>query len=195
MDAWDDIRVPGHIQLQGYDRPQYANVQHPWDGLEDIWPGEIPQKFNPVGSYVTHFTLDHPLADGERLSVSLKGAGSTVAVWLNGTYIGYGGDEVTPSEFGLTGGLVDGENKLAAQVYKWSGAAWIEDQDFYRFSGLFRDVMLYRRPRVHAEDLRITTPVAEDLASAEVRLAVSIQGEGSVRARLAGVGPCRPGPA
>ncbi|MBB1516772.1 DUF4981 domain-containing protein [Tessaracoccus sp. MC1679] len=188
VDAWDDIRVHGHIQLQGYDRPQYANVQHPWDGLEDIWPGEIPQKFNPVGSYVTHFTLDHALADGERLSVSFKGAESTVAVWLNGVYIGYGGDAFTPSEFDLTEALVAGENKLAAQVYKWSGAAWIEDQDFYRFSGLFRDVMLYRRPRVHAEDLRITTPVAEDLASAEVRLAVSLQGEGSVRARLAGVG-------
>lgn len=187
-DAWDDIRVPGHIQLQGYDRPQYANVQHPWDGLEDIWPGQIPQKFNPVGSYVTHFTLDHALADGERLSVSFKGAESTIAVWLNGTYIGYGGDAFTPSEFDLTEALVDGENKLAAQVYKWSGAAWIEDQDFYRFSGLFRDVMLYRRPAVHAEDVRITTPVAEDLASAEVRLTVSLQGEGSVRARLAGVG-------
>lgn len=187
-DAWDDIRVPGHIQLQGYDRPQYANVQHPWDGYEDIWPGQIPQKYNPVGSYVTHFTLDTPPADGERVSISFKGAESTIAVWLNGAYVGYGGDAFTPSEFDITDHLVDGENKLAAQVIKWSGAAWIEDQDFYRFSGIFRDVMLYRRPRVHAEDLRITTEVADDLASATVRLAVALQGEGSVRATLGGVG-------
>ena len=187
-DAWDDIRVPGHIQLQGYDRPQYANVQHPWDGYEDIWPGQIPQKYNPVGSYVTHFTLDTPPADGERVSISFKGAESTIAVWLNGAYVGYGGDAFTPSEFDITEHLVDGENKLAAQVIKWSGAAWIEDQDFYRFSGIFRDVMLYRRPRVHAEDLRTTTEVADDLASATVRLAVALQGEGSVRATLDGVG-------
>src|SRR5699024_653581 len=76
-DAWDDIPVPAHIQLQGYDRPQYANVQHPWDGFEDIQPGEIPTQFNPVGSYVTHFTLDRPLSDGERLSVSFRGAESS----------------------------------------------------------------------------------------------------------------------
>lgn len=191
-EAWDDIRVPGHIQLQGHDRAQYTNVQHPWDGYEDVWPGQIPEKFNPVGSYVTHFTLDHPPADGERVSVSFLGAESTVAVWLNGVYVGYGGDAFTPSEFDLTDHLVEGENKLAAQVFKWSGAAWIEDQDFYRFSGLFRDVVLYRRPVVHAEDLRITTEVPGDLASAVVRLAVSLTGEGSVRATLGGVGDLEP---
>lgn len=159
-DDWDDIRVPGHIQLQGYDRPQYVNVQYPWDGHEDIWPGQVPQRHNPVGSYVTHFTLDHPLGDGEHVSISFAGVESSVAVWLNGRYVGYGGDAFTPSEFDLTELLVDGENTLAAQVIKFSGAAWIEDQDFYRFSGIFRDVVLYRRPAVHAEDLRITTEVA-----------------------------------
>ncbi len=192
-DAWDDIPVPAHIQLQGYDRPQYANVQHPWDGFEDIQPGEIPTRFNPVGSYVTHFTLGRPLADGERLSVSFKGAESSIALWLNGTYVGYGTDAFTPSEFDLTDHLVDGENRLAAQVYKWSGQAWIEDQDFYRFSGIFRDVVLLRRPAVHAEDLRITTDVADDLAAATVRLAVKLDGEGSVRATLEGVGELEPG--
>nr|WP_255622747.1 glycoside hydrolase family 2 TIM barrel-domain containing protein [Tessaracoccus sp. OS52] len=187
-DAWDDIPVPAHIQLQGYDRPQYANVQHPWDGFEDIWPGQVPERYNPVGSYVKQFTLTEPLGEGERLSVSFNGAESAIAVWLNGAYVGYGTDAFTPSEFDLTDHLVDGENKLAAQVYKWSGQAWIEDQDFYRFSGIFRDVVLHRRPAVHAEDLRITTDVADDLGSAVVRLAVELQGEGSVRAVLDGVG-------
>ena len=185
---WDDIRVPGHIQLQGYDRPQYANVQYPWDGYEDINPGQAPSRYNPVGSYATWFTLDHPLADGERLSVSFKGAESAVAVWVNGTYIGYAGDAFTPSEFDITDALVDGENKLAAQVFKWTGAAWAEDQDFYRFSGLFRDVVLYRRPSVHVQDLKVATEVSEDLASAVVRLRVALEGAGTVRARLAGVG-------
>ncbi|NLI17413.1 MAG: DUF4981 domain-containing protein [Actinomycetales bacterium] len=185
---WDDIRVPGHLELQGYGRPQYVNVQYPWDGYEEIWPGQVPQRFNPVGSYVTRFTLDHPVGEGERVSVSFTGAESAVAVWLNGHYIGYAGDAFTPSEFDLTDHLVDGENTLAAQVFRFTGAAWIEDQDFYRFSGIFRDVVLYRRPAVHAEDLRITTEVAEDLGSAVVRLAVRLDGAGTVRATLAGVG-------
>ncbi|TRY17430.1 DUF4981 domain-containing protein [Tessaracoccus rhinocerotis] len=185
---WDDIRVPGHIQLAGHDRPQYANVQHPWDGYEDIVPGEVPQHYNPVGSYVTHFALDHPLGAGERLSVSFNGAESSVAVWVNGHYVGYGTDAFTPSEFDITDHLVEGRNKLAAQVVKHSGAAWIEDQDFYRFSGLFRDVVLHRRPSVHLEDLKVTTEVSADLGSAVVRLSVALQGEGRVRAVLRGVG-------
>ncbi|GAB3814419.1 glycoside hydrolase family 2 TIM barrel-domain containing protein [Tessaracoccus terricola] len=185
---WDDIRVPGHIQLAGHDRPQYANVQHPWDGYEDIAPGEIPQHHNPVGSYVTHFELDHPLADGERLSVSFEGAESSVAVWVNGHYVGYGTDAFTPSEFDVTDHLVEGRNKLAAQVVKHSGAAWIEDQDFYRFSGLFRDVVLRRRPAVHLQDLRVTTEVPQDLSTAVVRVETTLEGAGRVRARLTDVG-------
>ncbi|GAA4903800.1 glycoside hydrolase family 2 TIM barrel-domain containing protein [Tessaracoccus lubricantis] len=187
-DDWDDIPVPAHLQLQGYDRPQYVNTQYPWDGSEDIWPGEMPTRFNPVGSYVRHFSLDRPLLDGERLAVRFDGAESAVAVWLNGHYVGFGTDAFTPSEFDLTEHLVEGENKLAAQVYKWTGQSWIEDQDFFRFSGLFRDVVLVRRPRVHAEDLQLTTDVSDDLASAVVRLAVRLEGDGEVRAHLHGVG-------
>jgi len=182
--AWDDIPVPAHIQLQGYDRPQYTNIQYPWDGHEELEPGGVPQRYNPVGSYVRTFTLDRPLADGERLSVSFKGAESAVAVWLNGRYIGYGCDTFTPSEFDLTDALVEGENKLAAQVFKWSAASWIEDQDFYRFSGLFRDVVLYRRPAAHAEDLRVTTTLTDDLSEATVTVRVVLAGAGSATVRL-----------
>ena len=186
--SWDDIPVPAHLQLQGYDRPQYTNVQYPWDGHEQVEPGQVPQRYNPVGSYVTSFTLDRPLDPGERLSVCFHGAESAVAAWLNGHYAGYAGDSFTPSEFDLTDLLVTGENKLAAQVFKWTSGSWIEDQDFYRFSGLFRDVVLYRRPAVHVEDLRITTTLSQDLAEATVRLAVTLAGAGRVTARLAGVG-------
>lgn len=185
---WDDIPVPAHIQLHGYDRPQYTNVQYPWDGYEPIAPGEIPQRFNPVASYVRTFTLDRPLQPGERLSVSFHGAESAIAVWLNGVYIGYGCDSFTPSEFDLTDALVDGENKLAAQVFRWSAASWIEDQDFYRFSGIFRDVVLYRRPATHAEDVSVTTEVSDDLSEAVVSVRVALTGQGSARATIAGVG-------
>lgn len=186
--AWDDIPVPAHIQLQGYDRPQYTNIQYPWDGYETLAPGQVPQRYNPVASYVTTFTLETPLNPGERLSVSFKGAESALVVWLNGSYIGYGCDSFTPSEFDLTDALVEGENKLAAQVFRWSAASWIEDQDFYRFSGLFRDVVLYRRPAVHVENLTVRTEVSADLDEAVVRLGVAVTGAGHVIARLAGVG-------
>lgn len=187
-ESWDDIPVPAHIQLQGYDRPQYTNVQYPWDGQEAVEPGEVPLRYNPVGSYVKLFTLDQPLQSGERLSVAFKGAESAIAVWCNGIYIGYGTDSFTPSEFDLTPALVEGENKLAAQVFRWSAGSWIEDQDFYRFSGLFRDVVLYRRPATHAEDVHVTTTVSEDLRGATVAVRVALTGAGSVRVVLAGAG-------
>ena len=190
--AWDEIPVPGHLQLHGYGRPQYTNVQYPWDGHEAVEPGQVPTRFNPVGSYVTTFTLDRPLADGERLSVCFHGAESAVAVWLNGMWIGYATDSFTPSEFDLTPALRDGENVLAAQVVTWTAGSWIEDQDFFRFSGLFRDVVLYRRPRVHLEDLWVTCEVAPDLASARVVLRAAVVGQGSVRATLVGHGELVP---
>ncbi|GEN81227.1 glycoside hydrolase family 2 TIM barrel-domain containing protein [Actinotalea fermentans] len=190
--GWDEIPVPGHLQLHGYDRPQYTNVQYPWDGHEAVEPGQVPTRFNPVGSYVTSFTLDRPLADGERLSVCFHGAESAVALWLNGVWVGYATDSFTPSEFDLTPVWRDGENVLAAQVVKWTAGSWIEDQDFFRFSGLFRDVVLYRRPRAHLEDLRVTCEVAPDLTSARVRVRAAVVGQGAVRATLVGHGDLVP---
>lgn len=190
--AWDDIPVPGHIQLHGYDRPQYTNVQYPWDGHEAVEPGQVPTRFNPVASYVTTFELDRPVDDGERVSVCFHGAESAIAVWLNGVYLGYAADSFTPSEFDLTGALRDGENTLAAQVVTWTAGSWIEDQDFYRFSGIFRDVVLYRRPAVHVEDLRVTCSVSDDLAVADVALRAVVVGPGSIRATLVGEGELTP---
>ncbi|WP_203567924.1 glycoside hydrolase family 2 TIM barrel-domain containing protein [Aestuariimicrobium ganziense] len=187
--GWDDIPVPAHIQLQGYDRPQYVNTQYPWDGHETLEPGQAPTRFNPTASYVTTFTLDQPLAEGERLAISFQGAESALALWVNGTWIGYSCDSFTPSEFDITDALVEGENTVAARVFKWSAASWLEDQDFYRFSGLFRDVMLYRRPATHLEDMRVTTTIdRDDFSSALVAVQTKLEGAGSVRARLEGVG-------
>ena len=192
VSGWDDLPVPSHLQLQGYDRPQYVNVGYAWDGQEGIEPGQVPTRDNPIGSYVRTFELDRPLAIGERLSVTFHGAESAIALWLNGHYIGYSTDSFTPAEFDLTDALVAGENRLAAQVFTYSAGSWLEDQDFFRFSGIFRDVVLYRRAAVHAEDLRVTTVVAGDLASAEVVLAVALEGSGTVTARLEGVGELAP---
>ncbi len=192
VSGWDEIPVPAHIQLHGYDRPQYVNVQYPWDGWEQIEPGQIPTHVNPVASYVRDFALERPLEPGETVSVVFEGAESAIAVWCNGRYIGYATDSFTPSEFDLTDALVPGENRLAAQVVKFSSGSWLEDQDMFRFSGLFRDVVLKRRPAAHVEDLRVRTTLADDLSSAEVRVEFELRGSGTVSARLEAAGDLEP---
>jgi beta-galactosidase len=187
-DDWDDIVVPAHIQLEGYDRPQYVNVQYPWDGQEQVEPGQVPTLFNPVASYLRAFTLERPLENGEKVSVVFEGAESAIAVWCNGRYLGYATDSFTPSEFDLTDALVPGENRLAAQVIKWSSGSWLEDQDMYRFSGLFRDVVLRRRPAAHVEDLRLTVQLTDDFSNAELRVQLAVSDSATVSARLDGVG-------
>ena len=153
--GWDDIHVPAHIQLEGWGHAQYANTEYPWDGLEDLRPGQLPESYNPVACYVKHFCLPEDMK-GKRVFISFQGAESCVAVWLNGKYIGFSSDSFTPHEFELTDALLDGENKLACRVYRWCAGSWLEDQDFLRFSGLYRDVYLYAVPAAHLWDLNVT---------------------------------------
>ena len=193
--GWEDIRVPAHIQMEGYDKPQYVNVQYPWDGHEAIEPGEIPTQFNPVASYVKYFTVPENM-QGKRLFVSFQGVESGFALWCNGSNVGYSEDTFTPSEFELTSYLKEGENKLAVQVFKWTSGSWCEDQDFFRFSGIFRDVYLYSIPDTHVSDIRIKTIlndtydrgnleiVLEAIGNGKVELILTRQGEEAARTEV-----------
>lgn len=193
--GWEDIRVPAHIQMEGYDKPQYVNVQYPWDGHEAIEPGEIPTQFNPVASYVKYFTVPENM-QGKRLFVSFQGVESGFALWCNGSYVGYSEDTFTPSEFELTSYLKEGENKLAVQVFKWTSGSWCEDQDFFRFSGIFRDVYLYSIPDTHVSDIRIKTIlndtydrgnleiVLEAIGNGKAELILTRQGEEAARTEV-----------
>ena len=116
--GWNDIPVPAHIQMEGYDRPVYVNVQYPWDGREEVEPGRIPERFNPTASYVKMFSLPKQMR-GQEVFISFQGVESGFALWLNGQYVGYSEDSFTPAEFAITPYLREGENKLAVQVYKW----------------------------------------------------------------------------
>lgn len=176
--TWKDIRVPASIQMEGYDSPQYANVQYPWDGREQIKPNEVPERFNPVASYVKYFTV--PLSmKKKQLNISFQGVESSMAVWLNGSYVGYSTDSFTPADFLLTPFLREGENKLAVQVYKWSAASWCEDQDFFRFSGIFRDVYLYAVPGVHITDIKVSTILNDSYTAADLTVDMKPAGSGS----------------
>ena len=182
--CWDDIYVPAHIQLEGYDNPQYVNTQYPWDGHEMVKPGEIPEKFNPVASYVKYFVLPDHMKEGP-VYISFQGAESGMALWCNGNYVGYSEDTFDPSDFDITPYIKrEGENKLAVQVFKWTSGSWLEDQDFFRFSGLYREVYLYTVPKIHVKDIKIKTYLTNDYKDAQLTVDILATAEGKVRFTL-----------
>lgn len=152
---YDRIQVPGHIQMQGYDKCQYINTMYPWDGQENLRPPFISKEYNPVGSYRKHFDLKKGFF-GKEIFLSFQGVETAFYVWLNGEFIGYSEDSFTPSEFCVTDYVKETGNVLAVEVYKRSSASWLEDQDFWRFSGIFREVFLYAIPEIHVRDLAVT---------------------------------------
>ncbi|WP_138752068.1 glycoside hydrolase family 2 TIM barrel-domain containing protein [Paenibacillus sinopodophylli] len=174
-DGWRNIEVPGHIQLQGFGKPQYVNTMYPWDGHNDIRPPAIPEDHNPVGSYVKYFSVPAQM-QGKPVYVSFQGVESAFYLWLNGEFVGYSEDSFTPSEFDLTPFLVDGENKLAVEVYQRSTGSWLEDQDFWRFSGIFRDVYLYTVPNIHVSDLFVHAELDSTYTNGNVRVDLKLAG-------------------
>lgn len=181
--GWDEIRVPAHIQMEGYDVPHYTNTTYPWEATEHILPGEIPMEFNPVASYVKYFTLPVNMRK-ERICISFQGVESGFAVWLNGHYVGYSENSFYPAEFELTPYLQEGENKLAVRVWKWTSSSWCENQDFYCFLGIFRSVYLYMVPRTHLWDVQLVPELSEDLSEASLTIITTSCGKGEVEVRL-----------
>ncbi|AOZ94056.1 glycoside hydrolase family 2 TIM barrel-domain containing protein [Paenibacillus crassostreae] len=170
---WDDISVPSHWQLQGYDYPQYTNVRYPWSEREDIKAPFAPTEYNPVGSYVRTFTVPEAWEDSP-VFISFQGVESAFYVWVNGELVGYSEDSFTPAEFDLTPYLVSGENKLAVEVYRWSDASWLEDQDFWRMSGIFRDVYLFTTPNIHIYDFFALADLKDDLLDGQLSVTATV---------------------
>ena len=178
------ILVPGHMETQGYGQIQYINTLYPWDGHTELRPPQIDREDDPVGSYVREFDLD-PGLRGKRVCISFQGAEQAIYVWLNGHFVGYAEDSFTPSDFDLTPYVREAGNRLCVEVYKRSSAAWIEDQDFFRFSGIFRPVYLYAKPAVHLEDVWFQTELLEDNATGtlNIRLLLSADADGPAAVR------------
>ncbi len=179
---WQDIAVPGAIQLQGGGRwglPQYSNIAWPWDGREAPRPGQAPRE-NAVGTYVKDFTL--PAGWKNRaVRVRFDGACAALAVWCNGQFVGYSESSADPAEFDLTA-MLDGEgpNRLSARVFQFCSGSWLEDQDMWRFSGLLRSVRLLADGETHIADAVVRTALAADYSQATVDVDVTLSG------RLAG---------
>ena len=159
---FDTIQVPGHIELAGYDKIHYINTMYPWEGKiyrrpigtlgENACGNFSDTEYNPVGSYRKRFHLEEGLK-GKRVAICFEGVEQAMYVWLNGHFVGYAEDSFTPSEFDLTPYIKERDNLLAVEVHKRSTAAFLEDQDFFRFFGIFRNVELYAKPQWHMEDL------------------------------------------
>ena len=183
--GFDKILVPGHIELAGYDQIWYINTLYPWEGkrylrgahsIDGAGDGAgmfSKAEYNPVGSYVKHFDLDENLV-GKRIHICFEGVEEAMYVWLNGEFIGYAEDSFTPSEFDLTPYIKAKNNVLAVQVHKMSTAAFLEDQDFFRFFGIFRNVTLKAIPDVHVQDMWIKPTLNEDNTSGAIRVDVKI---------------------
>ncbi len=148
---WDLIDVPSNWELKGYDYPIYTNITYPHPAT----PPTIQGDHNPVGSYRTTFEIS-PRWKGKQIILHFGAAGSASYVWVNGKRVGYSEDSKTPSEFNITNYLQEGKNLLAVQIFRWSDGSYLEDQDFFRMSGITRDVFLLARNSVHLYDFRST---------------------------------------
>lgn len=181
ISGFDEIQVPQHIELAGYDKIHYINTMYPWEGHEyrrpagtcnHIGEGMFSEaSYNPTGSYVRFFDLEEALI-GKRVILSFEGAEQAIYVWINGEFVGYAEDSFTVSEFDITPYVKETGNRLCVEVHKRSTAAFLEDQDFFRFFGLFRDVNLYGLPDIHVSDLWLRPKCALDgrQASMEIEL-------------------------
>ena len=151
---WDTIPVPSSWQTEGYDYPIYSNTQYPWEKIQEPMPPFAPEVYNPVGCYIRKFTLPADFRK-DRVVITFEGVESAYYLYVNGVRCGYSEGTFRHSEFDITDLLREGENTLAVEVYRWSTASWMEDQDFFRLSGIFREVYLYTTGRQYIADFKV----------------------------------------
>ncbi len=161
VSKWDEIPVPSNWQMHGYGRPIYLNMRYPFT----VNPPYIPHDYNPVGSYRTEFSIPGAWND-RQVFLHFDGIKSASYFWLNGQSIGYSQDSMLPAEFNITKYLKPGVNTLAVEVYRWSDGSYLEDQDMWRFSGIYRNVYLFATPQVHIRDFAVRTDLDDSYADA-----------------------------
>ncbi|MBN2337287.1 MAG: beta-galactosidase, partial [Acidobacteria bacterium] len=178
--GWDEITVPGSWQTQGFGVPIYSNIRYPLRAEPPRVMLDPPADFtqfrlrNPVGSYRRTFELPEGWR-GQRVFIEFGGVDSAFYVWVNGARAGYSQDSMTPAEFDITGLVKAGDNTLAVEVYRWSDGSYLEDQDMWRLSGIFRDVTLIARPAVHIHDFHLVTDLDEECGDAQIRVDVDVR--------------------
>ncbi len=176
----DTVNVPSNWQMDGYDAPIYTNVTYPIP----VNPPYVPAQ-NPTGCYSLTFYIDDIWLDEGQTRIIFDGVNSAFHLWCNGRWVGYGQDSRLPSEFDLSDYLQHGENRLAVMVLRWSDGSYLEDQDMWRMSGIFRDVSLLHKPTTQIRDLRINTWFNDDFSRATLAVEVRVAGNASEDLRVA----------
>jgi beta-galactosidase len=184
ISAWPLIDVPSNWQLQGYDFPIYVNHQYEFadhrapftDMKNGPEPPRIPRDFNPVGSYRHQFDIPEEWT-GQKVILHFGGVSSAMYVWVNGKEVGYSQDSKLPAEFDITPFMRAGSNTLAVEVYRWSDGSYLECQDFWRMSGITRDVYVYAMPRTHIADITVRAPLSEDYRDGLLAVSVDLQSD------------------
>ena len=188
VSGWDNIKVPGCWQLQGFGKPIYVNMQYPFHRDRPSVTGEPNKDWyaydhrNPVGSYVTFVDVTKEMLT-KNLILHFGGVHSAFYVWVNGQKVGYSQNSMSPAEFDVTKYMRKGKNKLAVEVYRWSDGSYLECQDMWRLSGIFREVQLWVRPLVHITDYKVEAVPNADFSKFTVKAKVSVCNTGKKTAK------------
>ena len=175
--GWDDLTVPSNWQLKGYGRPIYTNIKHPFKAD----PPKVPHDANETGLYRLEFDVPSEWEDRE-IFLHFAGVQSAMYVWVNGKETGYSQGSMTPAEFDITKYVRTGKNTLAVKVIRWSDGSYLEDQDFWRLSGIYRDVFLVSRPKVYLQDFHVMTNLDKDYRDAVLKINFILDNAGSKKA-------------
>ncbi|RJS87969.1 DUF4981 domain-containing protein [Candidatus Bathyarchaeota archaeon] len=167
---WDTIPVPSNWQMLGYGKPIYVNVRYPFQPD----PPRVPHDWNPTGLYRRAFTIPTDWS-GREIFLVFEGVDSAFYVWINGQLVGYSQDSRLPAEFDITPYIHDGKNLIAVQVFRWSDGSYLEDQDMWRLSGIYRDVYVYSVPKVHIRDFFVRTIFDDEYKDAILKIRVNIR--------------------
>ena len=188
VSGWSRITVPGNWQLQGFGMPIYVNMSYPFRRDQPRVTSEPPQDWyaydhrNPVGSYVTYIDATKEMLQ-QNLILHFGGVHSAFYVWINGQKVGYSQNSMSPAEFDVTKYMHEGRNKLAVEVYRWSDGSYLECQDMWRLSGIYREVQLWVRPLVHIADYKVTAEPDADFSHAEVTADITLCNTGIQKAK------------
>lgn len=175
LSAWDDITVPSPWQMQGFGQPIYLNATYPFESIMGgLFPPRVPHDNNPVGSYLKTFTIPADWNDRQVL-IHFEGVKSAFYLWVNGEKVGYSEGSMTPAEFNITPHLKEGENSVAVEVYRWSDGSWLEDQDMWRMSGIYRSVYLVSKPYVYLQDFFVKAGLDDEYRDGILEITADIR--------------------
>ena len=169
--SWQQIQVPGSWELQGFDCPIYTDVRYPFPAN----PPFVPSDYNPVGSYIHTFNVPEEW-QGMDIFIDFEGVESAFYVWINGNMVGYSEDSRLPAHFNITPYLLSGENKLAVKVFRYSDGSYLEDQDYWKYSGIERGVYLQARPHFRLHDFILRAGLVNDYRDSKFSLDVLLKG-------------------